>query len=290
MIDPWPALVPASFLLRAAVGLILGGVIGIVGNWRGALSRGGALAATLVGAGVFTLGGWAWALLIVFFFVSSSVLSFYRSTQKEALADESVTKDSRRDTWQVLANGGWLTLLALLAFFRPDWRGPWLLPAAVGTMATVTADTWATELGLLSQIPPRLITTGETVPPGTNGGVTRIGTLSAVTGGLCIGFLAGIFAVLIGAALPFNPGWLTVIGGLSGLGGALFDSLLGATVQQVNWCPTCKKETEADVHYCGTATEPQRGWSWLDNDMVNFLSSIVGSVIAMLLVFGLAAM
>lgn len=289
MIEPLPALFPASFVLRAGLGVVLGGLIGVGGRWRGALTVGGALAATLVGAGVFTFGGWAWAVLIIAFFISSSLLSVYQSSQKEQIAGSLVAKGSQRDIWQVLANGGWLMLLAILAYLRPDWRELWLLPAAVGTMAAATADTWATELGLLSQIPPRLITTGETVPHGTNGGITRIGTLSAITGGLFIGFLAGILAFVIGADLPFTPGWLTVIGGLSGFGGALFDSLLGATVQHVNWCPTCKKETEADVHHCGTATQPHRGWSWLDNDMVNFLSSIVGSIVAMLLAFGLSA-
>lgn len=290
MIDPLPALFPASFVLRAGLGALLGGLIGAGGRWRGALTTGGAIAATFVGGVVFTFGGWAWAVLIVAFFISSSLLSVYQSSQKETLAQELLAKDAQRDVWQVLANGGWLTLLALVTYLRPEWRGPWLLPAAVGTMAAATADTWATELGLLSQIPPRLITTGESVPPGTNGAVTRIGTFSAITGGLFIGFLAGILAFVIGAELPFSPGWLTVIGGLSGLGGALFDSVLGATVQYVNWCPTCKRETEADVHHCGTATQPHRGWSWLDNDMVNFLASIVGSVVAMLLAFGLSAM
>lgn len=290
MIDPLPALFPASFVLRAGLGLLLGALIGAGGRWRGALTVGGTIVATLVGSVVFTFGGWAWAILIVAFFISSSLLSFYQSSQKETVSEKSLAGESQRDVWQVLANGGWLMILAVLASLRPEWRGLWFLPAAAGTMAAATADTWATELGLLSRVPPRLITTGETVPPGTNGGVTRIGTLSAITGGLFVGFLAGILAFLIGAELPFAPGWLTVIGGLSGLGGALFDSVLGATVQHVNWCPTCKTETEADVHHCGTATQPYRGWTWLDNDMVNFLASIVGSIVAMLLAFGLSAM
>ncbi len=156
-------------------------------------------------------------------------------------------------------------------------------------MAAVSADTWATELGLLSPVPPRMLTSGEVVPPGTNGGVTRIGTLAAITGGLFIGFIAALLTLLGGAILLFRPGWLTLIGGIAGFGGALFDSLLGATVQHVSWCPTCQEETEASVHHCGTATHPHRGWSWLDNDMVNFLASVVGGLIGLLIALGLAA-
>lgn len=285
-----PPLYPTSFLLRAGLGLLLGIVIGGGGAWRGALTRGGALVAALVGALVFTLGGWAWALLIVAFFVSSSLLSFYRSSQKERTTEVRQAKGARRDVWQVLANGGWLALLAVVAYLRPAWHGPYLFPAAVGAMATVTADTWATELGLLSPVPPRLLTTGEVVPPGTNGGVTRIGTLSAITGALLIGFLAGVFAVLGGAELSFRPGWLTLIGGIAGFGGALFDSLLGATLQYVRWCPTCQQETEDTVHHCGTPTDPHRGWPWLDNDMVNLLSSVVGSLLGLLSAVGLLAL
>ncbi|RME44326.1 MAG: DUF92 domain-containing protein, partial [Chloroflexi bacterium] len=65
--------------------------------------------------------------------------------------------------------------------------------------------------------------------------------------------------------------------GLGGLAGALFDSLLGASVQRIYWCDVCRKETERMVHTCGEPSRPLRGWSWLDNDVVNFLSSVVGS-------------
>ena len=65
-----------------------------------------------------------------------------------------------------------------------------------------------------------------------------------------------------------------------GLAGALVDSPLGASVQAIYYCPTCEKETEKRTHGCGTPTRQERGWRWLNNDMVNFFSSLIGALVA----------
>ena len=54
----------------------------------------------------------------------------------------------------------------------------------------------------------------------------------------------------------------------------------GATVQGIYYCPQCQKETESKLHRCGQPTQHLRGWRWLNNDLVNFVSSIVGSLMA----------
>ncbi len=71
-------------------------------------------------------------------------------------------------------------------------------------MAAVTADTWATELGVLAAQPPRLITTGRRVAPGASGGVTPAGTLAALAGA---GFI-GVVGALLRPTAPFLPEWL----------------------------------------------------------------------------------
>ena len=267
-----------SAVTQFLLGIVLGVIMAVGGYWKRALSQSGALAAAFVGTIVFGVGGWAWGVLLVAFFVASSALSFYNPRRKAEVAAEKFDKGSRRDWAQVIANGGWATLLALMMWQRPT---PWLFVAFVGTMATVTADTWATELGTLSRTPPRLITTGREVPPGTNGAVSALGTMAALVGGLFIGTLAYLLAQW-GAISPLtlNPLWLPSIAAVSGLAGAFTDSLLGATVQHIYHCPRCDSETERTMHHCGTATHPLRGWRWMDNDMVNFLSSVVGSLVA----------
>jgi uncharacterized protein (TIGR00297 family) len=265
---------------RLFLGLVLSALIAGLGYWRRALTSGGLVGAVLVGTVIFGLGGWVWGLLLITFFVSSSWLSYYRRTDKEAVA-EKFAKGSRRDLGQTLANGGLGAILAVVFARYPE---PLLFAGFIGVMATVNADTWATELGILSRVPPRLITTGEVVTPGSSGGVTRLGIWSSVAGALLIGAVATalmqLFSLLNGNGWSLQASSYTLLAVAGGLAGSLFDSLLGATVQGIYYCERCGKETESPVHHCGQTARPLRGWAWLNNDVVNFLASMVGGLVA----------
>jgi uncharacterized protein (TIGR00297 family) len=266
------------------IGLLLSAVIAALAYWRGSLSRSGAAGALIVGTLIFGLGGWVWGVLLAVFFISSSFLSHFKEREKAFVA-EKFDKGHRRDMGQVLANGGLGALIAVLSAIVPESavaNDIWFA-LFVGVMATVTADTWATELGTLSQAAPRLITSGRAVEVGTSGGVSPLGTAVSFAGGLLIGLTAGLLAPLAGflpwsAALP-----LALIGAVSGAAGSLLDSLMGATIQQIYYCDTCRKETERKVHRCGTTTRPLRGWSWMNNDLVNLISSLGGGLTAVAL-------
>ncbi len=242
--------------------------------WRGSLTGSGALAAIVVGTLTFGFGGWQWGILLGVFFVSSSLLSHFKEEEKRASA-EKFEKGHRRDSGQVFANGGLGSLIALLSALVPTT----VISAEIwfylflGVMATVTADTWATELGTLSKRPPRLITTGRTVEIGTSGGISPLGTAISLLGGFVIGLTA---------ALITDLGWLPTLaaGALGGLSGSLFDSFLGATVQLIFWSDVRQKETEKPVESDGTPNVPLRGWRWMNNDLVNLLASIVGGAVA----------
>jgi uncharacterized membrane protein len=151
-------------------------------------------------------------------------------------------------------------------------------------MAAVNADTWATELGVLSPAPPRLITNGAVVERGTSGGVSLTGTLAALAAATLIGAAAALFptGTLPSFAAPSsNPLGLLLTVAAAGVIGSLVDSLLGATVQAIYVCPQCQKETERHpLHGCGTPTRHLRGWRWLNNDLVNLICSLSGAAAA----------
>jgi len=256
-------------------GVVLSLAIGLLGYWRGALSASGVVGALLCGGLIFGLGGWEWGVLLIVFFVSSSALSFYRSHDKQHLG-EKFAKGHRRDLGQALANGGLAALLAVLSLI---WPHPLWFFGCAGALAAVNADTWATELGVLSRCPPRLVTTGRVAEPGSSGAVSRLGSAAALSGGVLIGLVAGIEALILRASMG-RAAILVLAAGLGGVAGAFADSLLGATAQAMYWCDTCAKETERRVHRCGTTTRQVRGARWLGNDTVNALASAVGALTA----------
>ncbi len=261
-------------LSQLLVGLLLGTVIGALARRAGALSASGAWAAAIVGGLIFGLGGLPWATILLAFFISSSALSRAFAERKADLG-EKFAKGSKRDAGQVLANGGVGAALVIVHAAYPQMLWPWV--AYAGAMATVNGDTWATEIGVLSNAAPRLITNGQRVERGASGGVTWLGWFATLLGAGLIAGVAAIWPSLIVSPILF----MSATAG--GLAGASFDSLLGASVQAIYFCPECKKETERHpLHSCGTGTTRIRGWSWLDNDMVNLLSSGVGALAAAL--------
>jgi uncharacterized protein (TIGR00297 family) len=265
---------------RIILGLALSVAIGALAYWRRSLTVSGWLGAVITGTLTFGFGGWPWGLTLITFFSTSSMLSHYKEALKERRAAEKFSKGGRRDLWQTLANGGIGAVLALL--YGLIGEPSWLLAAFLGVMATVTADTWATELGVLSPHKPRLITTSRPVEPGTSGGVTLLGTSASAAGSLIIG-LAMVCFFVVGEALAGRPlifPWWMVLAALpGGILGSLFDSLLGATVQAIYRYPD-GRETERTVGRDGTPNTFVRGWPWLNNDMVNLLSSLFGGLVA----------
>jgi len=267
--------------LQIIAGFLMAVLVAIFAWRMGALNASGAIAAIVTGGLVFGLGGLAWAVILLTFFISSSGLSRLFSARKAALS-EKFSKGSNRDWAQVLANGGLGALLVTVHAWFPNQVWPWM--AYVGAMAAVNADTWATELGVLSPAAPRLITTGQPVERGASGGVTLQGTLATLAGAALVAGMAATFTPCAGS-FPVPAVSLAVLAAATagGVAGSLFDSWLGATIQSIYYCPRCEKETERHpFHGCGCETIPQRGWRWLNNDMVNFASSMLGGGISLL--------
>lgn len=268
-----------SCWLRLACGLALSLAVALLAyRWR-SLSPSGAIGAVVIGTLILGCGGWAWGLALVAFFASSSLLT-QAFHERKAAPGGTFAKGGRRDLGQVLANGGLAAVCAVLFLLRshPAWAA-----AFAGSLAAATADTWATEVGLLSPGLPRLITTGRPVPAGTSGGVSGWGWLAACGGALFLGtafYLLGraeaAFPAFAAGSAPTNPLLipLTTAGGLAGAAG---DSLLGATLQGVYRCPRCGKETERRIH-CGGPTVHVRGRPWLTNDGVNLLATLLGAL------------
>jgi uncharacterized protein (TIGR00297 family) len=249
----------------------------IAGLARGlrALSLSGFLAAGLVGGIITACGGWQWGLILLVFFISSSCLSKLADHLTPAHA-ENLARGSERDLVQVLANGG-VAALCAIAFVVDDNMRWYVLFAA--SLAVANADTWATELGSLSNRAPRLITNGQTVPAGTSGAISPLGIVGSALGAAAI----AVAATLLSPDEVAHPARLLLAVIIAGLAGGLIDSLLGATAQLQLYCPLCAEITETQLHHCGTPTVYLRGPQSLTNDAVNVLSILSGTAICWLI-------
>ncbi|MFD2671102.1 DUF92 domain-containing protein [Marinicrinis sediminis] len=267
-------------MISWGVGLLFSGIVARYAYRRRMLTASGMVAAIILGTGLYALGTPAWYGSLLAFFFSSSLLSKWKRHRK-GHAKKHDEKGSTRDAGQVWANGG----AALIACMLYAWTGQpeWGL-AFVGALATVNADTWATEIGGLSRRQPIHILTGKRVPRGTSGGISMLGTLAAAAGALLIGISFILLQQLTEKESLFE--WdaasiviLLFIAACSGLVGAMVDSMLGATVQRMFRCTVCGQSTEKQTH-CEQATVHFRGLGWMNNDAVNAISSISGALAA----------
>lgn len=255
--------------------------IAVLAYKRGSLTKSGSIATIGVGTALFGLVSFAWYVILLLFFLTSSALSHVFPNNKKQ-AEVFYQKSGRRDAGQVWANGG-IALLSAIAYAITQQEWWWF--SFLGAMATVTADTWATELGTLSRGNPRSIRTGKRVPRGTSGGVSGLGFAASFAGSSLIAATAvtlGAWDSTIQLGRDSISVWVATI--VAGMIGSIADSWMGAVVQVRYRCHVCGIVSEKATH-CGTNGIVSGGWSMFDNDAVNFISSLIGAVVAVAVYF-----
>lgn len=249
-------------------------VAGLARHLR-ALSGSGLIAATVVGTIITAAGGWQWGAILLAFFVSSSVLSKLADRLRPD-HDLNTAGGSERDVLQVLANSAIPVFCACAALIGDQSR--WYVVFAA-SLAVANADTWATEIGSLSRLRPRLITTGRSVEAGTSGAISPLGIAGTALGAVILAILAALLA-----PESIEPSAMLILAfAIGGLAGSLIDSVLGATIQLQLFCPDCYEVTEAPIHHCGAPTVYLRGEESLTNDAINTISILAGAVIGWLI-------
>jgi uncharacterized protein (TIGR00297 family) len=280
--------VSSCFLIRmyfsVALRVCLGTLISFYASRRGlkkqSLDITGAISAFCVGT-ISMICGYRFGILLLGFYFSGSKLTTYQECKKVTM-DGSVKKGGQRSARQVLACSllGCSVCSIYLILIGDDapldgTSKPWatfLWGCYIGHYACCAADTWASELGILSKKPPRLITTWAVVPPGTNGGVSVLGTVASAAGGFFIGLLFYVSGLVL-CPSGVVPQWpVLVFGIVSGLIGSILDSIVGATLQ-VTWFDTSTNKisprppartTAVFQHICGLDV--------LTNEQVNLVS------------------
>ena len=193
--------------------------------------------------------GWRTVLWVVLalFLLAFGATRFGRGKKEKIGSAES---RRGRSASQVAANLGaaaWMGILVWAAHLSIAFSGRAALVALIAAAAEATADTLSSELGQVLGGNPILVTSFRRVTPGTDGAISLVGTLAG-----CFGALVAVTVATLVLPLPWDMALLALAGGIFGL---FFDTLLGATLE--------------------------RG-GWLNNDSVNFLSTLAAAVFAAL--------
>jgi len=213
-------------------------LVGTLTYYRKALDLWGSLSMVIMGIIIIFSAGVNWLFLIFLFLVLSLLATKYKKSYKRQLG----IYEGKRTAKNVISNG-------VVAFIMAAFGGYYLplVGGFIGAIATATADTMASEIGILQR--PRLITTMKKVVPGTDGGISILGTLVGIMGAGIIGVAAYLLGIIADPLISLK------IAIISGTIGCFMDSILGAVLERRNF---------------------------LNNEHVNLLATITGAIVGII--------
>ena len=256
------------FSLRLVIALAVVLAIGFIAYRKRQLNLSGVIAAVVMGMAATLMGGFTSLSLYLFFLISAAVIG--KLSKRIRGLERIHKKGGRRDAVQVLANGGAALAAMLIHAFDSS---PLYLVVFAACLAEACSDTWASEIGVLSKSEPVSILTFTKVPKGLSGGVSLLGTCSAMLSSV----LYGIFAFSCYDGIDLS---LVMVVIFSSFAGVMIDSVLGATVQAHFYDDKEDIITEHSRDREGNALKLVRGLRFMDNDMVNLTSNIITFVLA----------
>lgn len=273
--------------VQPIVAVVISTLIAARAYRRKSLDLSGAVAGFLVMSIHFAVSYRFGAMLLVFFFTSSKLTRF--GEDKKRKIDAEFKEGGQRNWIQVLFNSGIATILSLTSWKLTgsqdkclDSKESYLVTSLIGSIighyCCCNGDTWSSELGVLSNDQPRLITTFKPVKRGTNGGVTRAGLLAAAVAGSVIGLtfvLLGFLTTKCAFDVALKQLLVIPLSALAGVFGSLIDSLLGATLQFSGFCTVRNKV----VGKPGPTVKKISGLSVLDNNGVNLVSILITTAV-----------
>lgn len=196
------------------------------------LNASGSAAAFALATWIWWYHGSQWLVVLVSFMLIGYIATKLKYSEKKQLGIEEGGA-GERGAGSVLANG--LPAALFLFFASPI--------GFLGSVATALSDTLASEIGTLAG-KAKLITGFGNVKPGTDGGISPLGTLASCVGAFITASLAPLVGISAGGAFS------AFIGGVAGCN---IDSLLGASLERKGV---------------------------LDKNQVNFISAVLGGAIS----------
>ncbi len=133
--------------------------------------------------------------------------------------------------------------------FCPSPLKPLFVLGYVASFCTKLSDTTASEVGKAYGKTTYLITSLKPVPRGTEGAVSLEGTVAGIAGSIVL----AVIAWAIGMISPIGIIWCAIAAFIA----TTVESLIGATLES--------------------------RFTWLTNDLVNFINTVIGAVVSIAL-------
>ncbi len=192
--------------------------------------------------------GWRGYLIVMLFFLLGSGLTFVAIEQKEAegIAEE---RSGMRGAGNVWSSALTATSCAIATLFFPSLIKELFVLGYVASFCTKLSDTTASEVGKAYGKTTYLITTLKPVPRGTEGAVSLEGTIA----GALASVVLAVIAWAIGMISPIGIIWCVIAAFIA----TTIESLVGATLES--------------------------RFTWLTNDLVNFINTVIGAISAIFL-------
>lgn len=285
-----------NVIIRLILALLLSLGLAFHGYKKKSLDISGCIAAVIVGFISFATS-YRYGLILILFYYTSSKLTKVKEDVKAKL-ESNYMLGGQRNWVQVFANSILATIIGLIYMiyigeeihisYNKHDTSKSLLSSFLSTMyvahySCASADTWASEVGILSKTKPRLVTSLflRIVPHGTNGGMTPLGTIFSGLGGTFIGLIYYTFSIFIDKKINSKQYPMIIVGLICGVLGSLFDSILGATLQASYYSKDkkCIVKTKEEIKNDSSVVKIC-GVDILSNEAVNFVSIALTMIVS----------
>lgn len=224
------------------------GAVSLLTAAMGLLSRMGALSGALIASIIYAGGGLTGIALLAGFFILGAGATLWKSNTKRRQGLSEGKVPGGRSGYQVWANGGVAAAAGLLSFLYPVYTEFFLLLMAA-SLASATADTLSSELGVVYGRKFYNITSFRPDRRGENGAVSLEGTLIGMAG-------AAVLGIIYGIGVGHQQYFITIL--VAGAIGNIADSIFGATLERRQL---------------------------IGNDLVNLLNTATGAIVGALMYY-----
>ena len=255
-------------LIAVSVSVILAAAVAFITIKKKAFIVPAALSACAMLVIAALCSGWSGIVIVLAAYFTIFAVDMIVGDRSEKVTKAINQRSGARGIVQVIANALAATIAAVLSFFL---KKPELMMVYAAALTECLADSLASDVGVLSKKDPIDICRMKRIKRGLSGGVSLLGTISALAGCIWMFLVSWIF---FGMSLDLV---ITII--VIPMAGIAVDSILGSLVQAKYKCTVCGKATEKTSH-CGEKTSHVGGIKLINNDAVNIISNFVTAILA----------